>query len=175
MHGVSQANILSICSYYFHLLRASSVNIDRMGSWSCKQMLWKLHKLVAQPSKHYYLLEIRITFHQSSNKADPFLPPSSTAVINTWICIFLQNLCPRHSPPLLWQKSYHATSRRSTTHEPLTKTLSCHQHKVHHTWAVKGHECLSLRNIQLLDLRLMRLCTPIILVINITTMRKIVN
>ena len=35
--------------------------------------------------------------------------------------------------------------------------------------------CLSLRNIQLLYQRLMRLCTPIILVINITTKRKIVN
>ena len=35
--------------------------------------------------------------------------------------------------------------------------------------------CLILRNIQLLYLRLMRLCAPIILVINITTMRKIVN
>ena len=35
--------------------------------------------------------------------------------------------------------------------------------------------CLSLRNIQLLYQRLMRLCTPIILIINITTMRKIVN
>ena len=117
MHGVSQANILSICSYYFHLLTASSLNIDRMGSWSCKQMLWKLHKLVVQPSKHYYLLEIRITFHQSSNKADPFLPPSSTAVINTWICI-------------LFTKSLSKTL--SST--PLTKKLSCHQHKVYHTW-----------------------------------------
>ena len=28
----SPANILSICSYYFHLLRASSLNTDRMRS-----------------------------------------------------------------------------------------------------------------------------------------------
>ena len=35
--------------------------------------------------------------------------------------------------------------------------------------------CLSLHNIQLLYLRLMKLCTPIILVINITTMQKIVK
>ena len=35
--------------------------------------------------------------------------------------------------------------------------------------------CLSLRNIQLLYLGLIRFCTPIILVINITTMRKVVN
>ena len=35
--------------------------------------------------------------------------------------------------------------------------------------------CLSLHNTQLLYQRLMRLCTPIILVINITTKRKIVN
>ena len=119
---MSQANMLSICSYYFHLVRASPLNIDRMGSRSCKQMLYKLHKLVAQPSKHYYLLEnIRITFHQSSNKADPFLPPSSTAVINTWICI-------------LFTKSLSKTL--SST--PVTKMLSCHQHKVHHTWTVKG-------------------------------------
>ena len=120
MHGVSQANMLSICSYYFHLVRASPLNIDRMRSWSCKQMLYKLQKLVAQPSKHYYLLEnIRITFHQSSNKADPFLPPSSTAVINTWICI-------------LFTKSLSKTLSSS----PLTKMLSCHRTRstTHEQW-----------------------------------------
>ena len=39
------------------LSEANPLNIDRMRSWSCKQMFYELHMLVPQPSKHYYLLE----------------------------------------------------------------------------------------------------------------------
>ena len=118
---MSQANILSICSYYSHLVRASRLNIDRMVSWSCQQMLCKLHKPIAQPSKHYYLFEnLRIIFHQRSSKVDPFLPPSSTAVIKTWICI-------------LFTKTLFETLPSS----PVTKKWSCHQHKVHNAWTEK--------------------------------------
>ena len=117
---MSQANILSICSYYSHLVRASRLNIDRMVSWSCQQMLCKLHKLISQPSKHYYLLENIRMFHQRSSKVDPFLPPSSTVVIKTWICI-------------LFTKTLFETLPSS----PVTKKWSCHQHKIHNAWTEK--------------------------------------
>ena len=114
-----QANILSFCSYYFHLVRASTLNIDRMGSWSCKQMLYKLHKLVPQPSRHYYPLEnIRIIFHQSSSNAD------------------LSSLLHQQLSSRLESAFY--LQNKTLSSSPLTKKLSCHQYKVHHTWTVKG-------------------------------------
>ena len=156
MHGVSQANILSVCSYFFHSVRASPLNIDRMGSWSCKQMFYKLHKLVAQPSKHYYLLEniSSSKFQQSRPFPIPFVN-SCHEDLNLHLIykIFVQDT------PLL-------SSNKNVIMPPA-------QGPPHMDRERPG--CLSLRNIQLLYLRLMRLCAPIILVINITTMRKIVN
>ena len=156
MHGVSQANILSVCSYFFHLVRASPLNIDRMGSWLCKQMFYKLHKLVAQPSKHYYLLEniSSSKFQQSRPFPLPFVN-SCHEDLNLHLIykIFVQDT------PLL-------SSKKNVIMPPA-------QGPPHMDRERPG--CLSLRNIQLLYLRLMRLCAFIILVINITTMRKIVN
>ena len=156
MHGVSQANILSVCSYIFHSVRTSPLNIDRMGSRSCKQMFYKLHKLVAQPSKHYYLLEniSSSKFQQSGPFPLPFVN-SCHEDLNLHLIykIFIQDT------PLL-------SSNKNVIMPPA-------QGPPHMDRERPG--CLSLRNIQLLYLGLMRLCAPIILVINITTMRKIVN
>ena len=156
MHGVSQANILSVCSYFFHLVRASPLNIDRMGSWSCKQMFYKLYKLVPQPPKHYYLLEniSSSKFQQSRPFPLPFVN-SCHEDLNLHLIykIFVQDT------PLL-------SSNKNVIMPPA-------QGPPHMNSERPG--CLSLRNTQLLYQRLMRLCTPIILVINITTMRKIVN
>ena len=117
MHRESQANILRICSYYFHLVRANPLNIDRM--WSCKQMLYKLHKLIAQPSKYYYLLEnIWIIFHQGSRKADPF-PHFVNSCYQDLNLHFIYKIFVRHIPC-----------------SPLTKVIMPPD-KVHHTWTEK--------------------------------------
>ena len=119
-------------------------------------MLYKLHKLVPQPSRHYYPLEnIRIIFHQSSSKAD------------------LSSLLRQQLSSRLESAFY--LQNKTLSSSPLGKKVIMPpvQGPPHMNSERPG--CLSLRNIQLLYQRLMRLCTPIILIINITTMRKIVK
>ena len=119
-HGVSHANILTICSYYFHLVGANPLNIDWMGSWLCKQMLYKLHKLIAKSSRHYYLLEnIRIIFHQSSRKADPF-PHYANSCHQGLNLHFIYKISVQDTPLL--------SSNKKVIMSP---------DKIHHTWTEK--------------------------------------
>ena len=150
MHRVSQASTLSICLYYFHLVRANPLNIE--GWDRVNQCLYKLHKLIAQPSKHYFLLENIRIFHQSSSKADPFQPPPPSPFVNT--------------PPPFLQDTPLLSSNKKVIMPPA-------QGPTHMNRERPG--CLYFHNIQLLHVRLMKLCTPFILVINIRTMQKIVN
>ena len=145
MHGVSQANILSVCSYFFHLVRASPLNIDRMGSWSRKQMFYKLHKLVAQPSKHYYLLEnISSSKFQQSR---PFPLPFVNSCHEDLNLHLIYKIFVQDTPFLSSNKNVIIPPAQGPPHMERERP-----------------GCLSLRNIQLLYRRLMRLCALIILV-----------
>ena len=112
---MSQANILSICSYYFHLVRANPLNIDRM--WSNTLQIKEANSttfLALLPLAEYYN-NISSKFQQS-RPSPPFRQQLPSRLESAF---YLQNLCLN------------------------TPLLSCNKNviippaKLHHTWTEK--------------------------------------